>query len=70
MFAPPKTRPDSTDTRQSDSAWALSGFSRHETHDAAELMDSSDAADLHLMRLVVYAAAATLLLALAARLGA
>lgn len=70
MFAIRQHRLDFADTRAAatDPAWALSGFSRHESSDAADLTAKADAADRQLMHLVVCAAAATLLLALAASL--
>ena len=85
MFATHQRRHDFADTRTApiagasasasasastkDSVWALSGFGRLETSDAADLTASADAADRQLMHLVVCAAAATLLLALAASIG-
>ena len=74
MFATPQHRLDFADTRAvaaaTDPVWSLSSFSRHEGSDAADLTAKADAADRHLMHLVVCAAAATLLLALAASLSA
>ena len=72
MFANQPPRHDFADTlvTGSDGPWAWAALSRHEGIDAAELMASTDAADRHLLRLVVCAAAATLLLAVAASLGA
>ncbi len=74
MFAIRQHRHDFADTRAAalhnanDPVWALSGFSRHEGSDAADLSAKADAADRQLMHLVVCAAIATLLLALAASL--
>ena len=72
MFAKQQPRRDFADTltASADSPWAWAALSRHEGIDAAELMVSTDAADRHLLRLVICAAAATLLLALASSLGA
>lgn len=72
MFANPPPRRDFADTLAAgaDGAWAWAALNRHEGVDAAELSASSDAADRHLLRLVVCAAAATLLLAVATSLGA
>lgn len=63
---------DFVDTRSSlpDPAWALSAFTRFEAADANEQMAAADAADNMLLRLVLCAAAATLLLAVACSLGA
>lgn len=71
MFANHPPRHDFADTltASTDGPWAWAALSRHEGIDAAELMASTDAADRHLMRLVVCAAAATLLLAVASSLG-
>ena len=71
MFAQHQPRRDFADTltASADSPWGWTALSRHESVDAAELMASTDAADRHLLRLVVCAAAATLLLALASSLG-
>jgi len=72
MFADQSPRRDFADTLAAgtDVPWAWAALSRHEGVDAAELSASSDAADRHLLRLVMCAAAATLLLALVSSLGA
>lgn len=71
MFAKPTPRPEFADTRTAaDGPWAWPAPGRGEGGDARELMDSVDAADRHLLRLVLCAAAATLVLALATSLGA
>ena len=72
MFADQPPRRDFADTLAAgtDGPWAWTALSRHEAIDAAELSATSDADDRHLLRLVVCAAAATLLLALASSLGA
>jgi hypothetical protein len=71
MFANPTQRPDFDDTHTSasESLWALTGFGRLEGADANELLAKAEADDRQLMRLVVCAAAATLVLALASSLG-
>lgn len=63
----PTTRPDFADTRAcaADTARATGLPGRLDIGDAADLLASADAADLHLLRLVGCAALATLLLALA-----
>ncbi len=71
MFAKSTPRPEFADTLSvTDGPWAWSGLGRAEGSDARELMASVDAADRHLLRLVLCAAAATLLLALVTSLGA
>ncbi|RVU49726.1 hypothetical protein [Rubrivivax rivuli] len=71
MIAKPTPRPDFADTLSvADGPWAWSSLGRAEGSDARELMASVDAADRHLLRLVLCAAAATLVLALATSLGA
>jgi len=72
MFANQPPRRDFADTLAAgtDGPWAWAALSRHEGMDADELSATSDAADRQLLRLVVCAAAATLLLALASSLGA
>jgi hypothetical protein len=71
MFAKSTPRAEFADTRTAaDGPWAWSSLGRTEGSDAHELMASVDAADRHLLRLVLCAAAATLLLALATSLGA
>ncbi len=68
-------RSDFADTRNNprgptaDSVLELSSLQRHDLHDPMEQMALADAADRTLLRLVVYAAVATLVLALASRLG-
>ncbi len=71
MFAnhPPRRDFADTLTAGADSPWAWPALSRHEGIDANELLASTDAADRHLLRLVVCAAAATLVLAVASSLG-
>jgi hypothetical protein len=71
MFAnhPPRRDFADTLTASAEGPWAWAALSRHEGIDANELMASTDAADSHLLRLVVCAAVATLLLALASSLG-
>ncbi len=71
MFAnhPPRRDFADTLTAGAEGPWAAAALSRQEGIDANELMASTDAADRHLLRLVVCAAAATLLLALASSLG-
>lgn len=63
----PTTRLDFADTRSfaADAPRAAGLPGRNELGDAADLLTSADAADLHLLRLVGCAALATLLLALA-----
>jgi hypothetical protein len=63
----PTPRLDFADTRAfgAEPPRGLAFFGRHEPVDAAELLASTDAADMHLLRLVGCAALATLLLALA-----
>ncbi len=63
----PTTRLDFADTRAcaTELARATHLPIRLDTGDAADLLASADAADLHLLRLVACAALATLLLALA-----
>jgi len=72
MFASQQTRLDFADTRSAatESVWALTSFGRLDGADHAELLAQADAADRQLLRLVVCAAAATLVLALASSLGA
>jgi hypothetical protein len=71
MFAKSTPRPEFADTlTAADSPWAWSNLGRAEGSDARDLMASVDAADRHLLRLVLCAAAATLVLALATSLGA
>jgi hypothetical protein len=72
MFANQPPRRDFADTLTAgnDGPWAWAALSRHEGIDANELRASTDAADRHLLGLVVCVAAATLLLAVAASLGA
>lgn len=71
MFANRPSRQDFADTLSTgnDGPWSWAALSRHEGIDANELLATTDAADRQLLRLVLCAAAATLLLALAARLG-
>ncbi len=71
MFANHSPRRDFADTltASADGPWAWAALSRHEGIDAAELLASTDAADRHLLRLVICAAAATLLLAVVSSLG-
>jgi hypothetical protein len=67
MFAQTSQRADFADTRaQPPQAWALHFTST----DTLEQMAQSDAADRSLLRLVMCAACATLMLALAVSLGA
>ena len=70
MFANHTPRREFADTltTSADGPWAWAALSRHEGIDANELMASTDAADRHLLALVVCAAAATLLLAVASSL--
>ena len=72
MFANHPPRRDFADTLSagSDGHWAWAALNGHEGVDANELTASADAADRHLLRLVLCAAAATLLLAVATSLGA
>jgi hypothetical protein len=72
MFSNQQQRLDFADTRSvstSESMWALTSFGRLEGAETAEALAQADAADRQLLRLVVCAAAATLLLALASSLG-
>lgn len=73
MFANHPPRRDFADTLTANSTegpWAWAALSRTESIDASELLASTDAADRHLLRLVVCAAVATLVLAVASSLGA
>lgn len=72
MFANQTQRLDFADTRapSSEPVWALTGFGRLDGADSADLLSKADADDRQLLRLVVCAAAATLVLALASSLGA
>lgn len=73
MFANTNTRLDFADTRNAaaaESVWALTSFGRLDSVDTAELLAKAEADDRQLLRLVVCAAAATLVLALASSLGA
>ena len=72
MFANQTQRLDFADTRAaaSESVWALTSFGRFDGTDTTELLAKADADDRQLLRLVVCAAAATLVLALASSLGA
>jgi hypothetical protein len=65
-------QPDFAHTRagSGDSVLTLTPFSRFDLTDPLEQMRAADAADRTLLRLVVCAAAATLVLALASSLGA
>ena len=71
MFANQTHRLDFVDTRSSlaESVFTLPGLGRHEAQDASDPMAQTDAADRMLLRLVICAAAATLLLALASSFG-
>jgi hypothetical protein len=69
MFAQSNPRLDFADTRSTEARLGLAGASGYETVDALEQMAQADAADRTLLRLVMCAAAATLVLALAASLG-
>lgn len=72
MFANQTQHLDFADTHAaaSESAWALSAFGRLDATDTTESLAKADADDRQLLRLVVCAAAATLVLALASSLGA
>jgi hypothetical protein len=73
MFSSQQRRLDFADTRAaaaSESVWALTSFGRLEGSETVEALAQAEAADRQLLRLVVCAAAATLLLALASSLGA
>ena len=72
MFANQTHRLDFVDTRSAlaESVLTLPGLGRFEAQDASEQMAQADAADRTLLRLVICAAAATLLLAIASSLGA
>ena len=69
MFAQAAYRSDFADTRASDTVMGIAGSGRFEPVDALAEMASADEADRRLLHLVMYAAAATLTLALAASLG-
>ena len=70
MFATPTSHRDFVDTRAMapEPAWAVPAGGRGDTLDVTELLATADAADRQLLRLVLCAAAATLLLALAGSL--
>lgn len=73
MFANTDPRLDFADTRSAaatESIWALTRFGRLDSADTTELLAQAEADDRQLLRLVVCAAAATLVLALASSLGA
>ena len=70
MFANQNHRPDFADTRAADaeSVLALPGRNRFETLDAMEQLAQADAADSHLLRLVMCVSCATLTLPLVSSL--
>ncbi len=70
MFAQSTPRIDFADTRSTDTRLGFAGATRYDTADALEQIAQADAADRTLLRLVMSTAAATLVLALAASLGA
>lgn len=72
MFANHTHRLDFADTRtlSAESALTLHGPGRLDGIDSLEQMAQADAADRNLLRLVICAAAATLVLAVASALGA
>ncbi len=70
MFASQNHRHDFADTRAltPESVLTLPGVSRFECVDASEQLAQADAADSHLLRLVMCVASATLVLALVSSL--
>jgi len=70
MFANQNQRRDFADTRDSgpESVLTFAGMSRSERVDAGEQLAMADAADSHLLRLVMCVATATLVLALVSSL--
>ena len=72
MFNNRNHRLDFADTRafSAESVLTLHGVNRFDSADTLEQMAQAEAADRNLLRLVLCAAAATLLLALASTLGA
>jgi hypothetical protein len=67
MFASRLQRQDFADTRALEPALAFPGYA--EAGDAADAFDQANAADRALLRLVAWAAGATLLLALLSSFG-
>ncbi len=74
MFANQNQRQDFADTRSGPadsglaSAFTFAGLSRIDSNDAADQLAQADAADSHLLRLVMCVACATLSLALVSSL--
>ena len=71
MFATSKPGMDFAETRNApphEPAWAVTGFGRLDAVDSADLLAKAEADDRQLLRLVLCAAAATLVLALASSL--
>ena len=64
MFANQNHRRDFADTCSAESALSLSGWSRFDSVDSSEQLVLADAADSHLLRMVMCVACATITLAL------
>ena len=68
MFANQNHRRDFADTCNAESALSLSDWSRFDSVDSSEQLARADAADSHLLRMVMCVACATITLALVSSL--
>ena len=68
MFANQNHRTDFAETSSAESALSLGSWSRFESDDSSEQLALADAADSHLLRMVMCVACATILLALVSSL--